>query len=142
MAEGDHYHGVAGELVELQKMVMEEEQAPQNLVKAEVGVLKNVAEVEARVREGHSRILEGLAPFLALRATVGGLGPMLHFVGWEAVEEMVIPPVVLVHLGSSGAEAAELQRSLQQLGDSKPPEMREATAEEAFDLEGLEVPWT
>lgn len=115
MAEGDHHHGAA--LVKIQKMVMGGERAPEKLAKAEVGVLKNVAKAGEEVREGHSRISEDLGPFLALRETGGGLGRKLRFVGWE----VVVPPGVLMHLGSSGVKAAELQRLLQHLVGSKPP---------------------
>lgn len=73
-----------------------------------------------------------------------GLGPMVHVVDWEVVEEVVeegvVPPNVLGHLGSSGAEAVELQRRVQQHENSKAPEMHEVTAEEALDSEVLEVP--
>lgn len=70
---------------------------------------------------------------------VGELGPKVRSDGWEVGEEVgeegVIQPNTLVHLGSSGAEAAELQRRVQQS-----PGMREAMTEEAFGSEGLEAP--
>lgn len=144
MAEGERHPGIAGALVELRKMVMGEERAPKSLVEAAVGGLKKVAYVRAQIREGHSRILEDLAPFWALRAMVEGLGPKVHFVEREVMEEVVeegvVPPNVLVHLGSSGVEVAELQRRARQRESSKAPEMREARAEEAFESEVLEVP--
>lgn len=45
---------------------------------------------------------------------MGELGPKVRFDDWEVgqelVEKGVFPPNILVHLESSGAEAAELQR--------------------------------
>lgn len=76
---------------------------------------------------------------------MGELGLKVRFVDWEVGEEVVgegmIPPDVLVHLESSVAEAAELQRRVQQRESPKNSGMREATAEEAFDSERLGVPW-
>lgn len=72
---------------------------------------------------------------------VGELGPKVRFDDWELREEGVIQPNILVHLGSSGAEAAEFQRRVQQSESPKAPEMREAMTEEAFGSEGLEAPW-
>lgn len=76
---------------------------------------------------------------------MGELGPQVRFDDWEVGEEVVekgvIPSNILVHLGSSGVEAAELQRRVQQIESPTAPGMREAMAEEAFDSEGLEVPW-
>lgn len=76
---------------------------------------------------------------------MGELGPEVRFDDWEVGEEVVekgmIPPNILVHLGSSVAEAAELQWRVQQIESPKAPGMREAMAEEALDSEGLEVPW-
>lgn len=42
MEEGYRHRGIAGALVELQKTVVGEERALQNLVEAEVGDLRNV----------------------------------------------------------------------------------------------------
>lgn len=96
------------------------------------------------VREGRSKRFEDLAKFLALRAVVGELGSEVRFDDWEVVEEVVeegvIQPNILVHLGSSGAEAAELHRQVQQSESPKAPGMREAMTEEAFGSEGLEAP--
>lgn len=76
---------------------------------------------------------------------MGELGPKVRFDDWEVGEEVaekgVIPPNILVRLVSLGAEAAELQRQVQQIESPKAPGMREAMGEEAFDSEGLEVPW-
>lgn len=79
---------------------------------------------------------------------MGELGSEVRFDDWEvgeeAAEEGVIQPNILVHLGSSGAEAAELQRQVQQSESPKAPRMREAMTEETFGSEGLEAleaPW-
>lgn len=76
---------------------------------------------------------------------MGELGSKVRFDDWEVGEEVVeeglFQPNILAHLGSSAAEAAELQRRVQQSESPKAPGMREAMTEEAFGSEGLEAPW-